>query len=133
MITDRQRLVPVSGREQDIVETPLWIVQEESTLTCRVCCPQHPTMNKFYHALPPEAGPTYCKCCYAGHTYLPDKTVPVAMVVERDGCCNKWIGCFICGPKCQSEAFVHGGDTEHGVAPGALGNENPKVACMGRG
>mmetsp|Transcript_79153 Transcript_79153/g.109968 ORF Transcript_79153/g.109968 Transcript_79153/m.109968 type:complete len:375 (-) Transcript_79153:51-1175(-) len=127
MITDRQRMTPVQGREQDMVEIPLWIVQEESDMCCRICCPQHPTMNRFYHALPPQAGQTVCGCCYTGHQFLPDRSVPVAMVVERDGCCNKWIGCFICSEKCQSEAWLHGGDVNEEVKPGSLGNSNPKI------
>jgi len=125
MITDRQRQTPVQGRG-DLVETPLWIVQEESDCLCRVCCPQHPTMNKFYHALPPAEGRTVCGCCYTGHRYLPDKNLPVAMTLERDGCCNKWIGCCLCGPKCATEAWTHGGDPGSGK-PGSIGNSHKNV------
>lgn len=126
MITDRQRMTQVVGKEEALAEIPLWIIEEESELCCRVCCPQHPSLHKAYHALPPEKGPDCC-CFYTGHRYMPDKSLPVAWVVERDGCCNKWVGCFICGPKCQSEAWVHGGDIESGVKPGSLGNSNPRV------
>lgn len=127
MITDRQRLIAVQGREEDLVETPLWIVQEESDCCCRLCCcGKQPLLAKFYHAQMPVAGEMVCcGCCYTGHQYRPDMTQPVVMTLERDGCCSKWIGCWICGPKCQSEAWLHAGNIDG--KPGHLATSNEQT------
>jgi len=124
LITDRTKLVQVEGRTE-LVEYPLFIVQEESDCCCRCLCPQHPILAKFYHARPPVAGPTHCNCCYGGHVWKADNTQPVALTVERDGCCAKWVGCPICCDKCQSEAWVHAGNVDG--TPGAIGYSNSKA------
>merc|ERR1719198_516538 len=99
MVGDRTQMVQVPGRPNDpVVETPLFIVQEQSDMCSRcLCCGMHPMLAKFYHAQPVQAGEMVCcGTCYGGHKYLPDLNQPIAMTVERDGCCRKWIGCFIC-------------------------------------
>jgi hypothetical protein len=47
--------------------------------------------------------------------YYPDLTAGdggVALTLERQGCCAKWPGCFVCSEKCQDEMYVHVGNVD---------------------
>jgi hypothetical protein len=110
VFADMDRKVTVPGR-QDSIPTPLFVMQEESSCWCRLCCNgNQPFVGKMYHAQPVQAGKEACGC-YSGHVIAPDKTQPAAMSISRPGCCDKIGGCWVCTACCQNEMFSYIGDT----------------------
>eukprot|EP00035_Acanthoeca_spectabilis_P032948 m.21296 g.21296 ORF g.21296 m.21296 type:complete len:362 (-) comp5676_c0_seq1:85-1170(-) len=125
MVSDNDRPTKVLGREEKhdfMVPTPLFLMEEESDLCCRVCCNGNQPINvRYYHANHQvTAGQTQCGCCYSGHVYTKDPAYPTpVMTLERPGCCDKWLcgACCICSDKCQSEGYMHIGEP----TPGKIG------------
>lgn len=108
----------------ETMPTPVFLVKEESNCCVRCCCPGNQALTaKVYHASPqPVAGNTLCGCCYTGHQIVPDTQAGVAMTLERQGCCSKCLGCFVCGDLCVNEMFMHAGDKE--LKPGTTVRES---------
>ena len=42
------------------------------------------------------------------------------MTLERQGCCSKWLGCFLCCECCKNEMFMHVGEFN-----GPIGSTKP--------
>jgi len=111
---DIDRPQPVPGREKNNETIPhaLFVVEEESSCWCRLCCNgNQPFTGKVYHAAAPIAGQ---ECCgfYSGHHIYADKSQPAVMTMARPGLCNKCCnGCFVCTACCQNEMFNFMGDT----------------------
>lgn len=138
VVGDRGNMVHVPGRpENEMVENPLFVVLEEADCWRRCwCCGKHPMLAKFYHSTPVQAGEVACSCCpnaetccYSGHKYNIDRTKPVVMTVERDGLCNRWVGCCIFAQCCKSEAWHHAGEVNG--RPGTLA-ARPDNRVIGR-
>ena len=49
------------------------------------------------------------------------------MTLERQGCCTKWLGCFICCGKCENDMYMHLGESQY-----AVGTTTPESAFFGR-
>lgn len=111
-----------SSDVEDVIAQPVFIIQEESLMCCRCCCPGlQPLYAKVYNADPNvAAGKTMCKCVYMGHVFSKQEGPPV-FTMERDGCqcmtCKKWLGCFVCNMCCQEDSYIFAGDPTNGGAP----------------
>lgn len=116
-----------SKEEEDVVAQPVFIIQEDSCMICRCCCPGlQPLFAKVYNADPNvTAGPTKCNCFYMGHQFSKQAGPPV-FTMERDGCkcCSKCLGCFVCNMCCQEDSYIFAGDPTNG-------GSGPKGPCMG--
>jgi hypothetical protein len=42
--------------------------------------------------------------------FRPELSQPVGMTLEREGCCSKCLGCFVCFACCQNNMFMHYGE-----------------------
>lgn len=129
ILSDRDIIVPVLGHPDNIaVPNPVFAVEEESSWCCRLCCRgNQPFLARLYHISRVEAGPTRCGCCYAGHQYILDRQRGPIMTFERDGCCSKWLGCFVCSPFCQNDMYMHTGNFA-----GEVGTTKPEGQYLGR-
>jgi len=110
------------GKEEDVIAQPVFIIQEESSMCCRCCCPGlQPLFAKVYNADPSiKVGRTRFCCIYMGHTFAKQEGPPV-FTMERDGCkclsCKKWLGCFVCNMCCQEDSYIFAGDPTNGGGP----------------
>ncbi|EDQ90718.1 uncharacterized protein MONBRDRAFT_24368, partial [Monosiga brevicollis MX1] len=124
VISDLDRPTPVlNAKKPTEVPTPVFLVREESNCCARLCCPGNQSfLAKVFHAkMEPVAGKTHCGCCYEGHKYEPDLTQPVAMTLEREGCCSRCLGCFVCCDMCAQHMYMHPGEVD--VKPGTTVKE----------
>lgn len=118
VICDKNRPIPIQGKPESVIGTPLYVVDEKSECCCRCCFPGMQSFKaKVWHATETaHAGNTECGCCYTGHKYPARYDLPPVMTLEREGCFSqgfcqsKWLGCFICNECCQDDMYMHIGD-----------------------
>jgi len=112
IISDRDYSVNVANASKPtVVSQPVFIVKEDSSCCCRAFCKgNQPLLARVYHAADGvDAGKNACGC-YSGHQYRVNHAAGPIMTLEREGCCSKWLGCLICGTKCQNDMYMHIGE-----------------------
>lgn len=108
-----------------ISDTPLFIMEEESSCWCRVCCnPAQPALVKFYNVAFGGEMPEK-KCC--GILCQPkrkmyNKAGGAKLTMEKAGMCGNCAqcgptNCWVCTSKCQSEAWMHSGNVPSTYSP----------------
>jgi len=131
VIGDSERPAQVEGFDKPVsVPNPVFIAREEDTsCCCKLCCPgNQPLLVRVYHAKDGvKKGDTACGCCYMGHKYVADETTGPLMTLERQGCCSRCLGCFLCSGKCENDMFIHSGNYQ-----GPIGSTTPQSQYLGR-
>lgn len=114
IISDRDRQMPVHNHPEGLrVPIPVFIVKEDSGCCCRAFCPgNQPLLAKVYHAKDGDGVEYGGKCCGCTKPlkFKPDLAKGPIMTLERDGCCTKCLGCFVCTEGCQNDMYMHVGD-----------------------
>ena len=127
---DRNLLTNIPGTTKS-VGTPVFIMEEESSCCCRLCCETcQPMTLKLYHADPNViAGVACCGKYPAGHKYSKDPAnqIPIASF-DRPGCGTKMLGagCPVFCACCQDEVFMFPGNKAG--EPGTLWKEGGYIA-----
>jgi len=107
IFSDRDKQLQVGSK---MIDYPLFIAKEDSTLCCRCCCQNNaPLYVRLFHVGEAYEGKKCCGCT-GPVQYFPDIQRGAVMTMERDGYCNKCLGCCVCGPRCQDEMLVHAGN-----------------------
>lgn len=129
IISDRNYMVPVvNSPKGEQVPNPVFALEEESGCCCRLCCRgNQPFLARLYHVTGVNQGKTFCGCCYQGHQYALDYNRGPIMTYEREGCCSKWLGCFVCTKCCQNDMYMHAGEFS-----GPIGATKPESTYLGR-
>lgn len=119
IISDASRTVEIQGDPNgNRAPVPVFMVQEESNICIRCLCPgNQPFVARVHHAKPEVHHSPPCCGCPAPPRYIPDTNAGVAMTLEREGCCSRWLGCWVCSSFCQNDMFMHPGSAS--VSPGS--------------
>ena len=123
MLSDRVNLNP-HGKF-----TPIFIMSEESSCWCRLCCgPNQPAFIKMYNVSNGgEAPPAKCCGCTWAEGYTRyNKEGTAALTLEKPGCGQNMAqcgstNCFVCLACCQSEVFMHEGEVNTVYDPQGCG------------
>jgi hypothetical protein len=93
---------------------PLFAIRENSDDCCRCCCaPNHPLFLEFYTLDP--------------NTLKPNVALPPMWTMERDGLCNKFVGCCNCAESFRDGMRLHDGGIPAGTKVGEVIPNSTKI------